>query len=226
MRLDGADFFKCKYFNATLLKIRCVERQRLFGMGATLSYLYCRTCDQGKNIKEELLSEKLRPKRGEGDREIDCVFYDNCLDYAAKKDWKSFKCEDCTIFKPGAIRVMESKDKPKNTRICETEDCGRITLSPGSPFCGVCMAKKSHEARAANNKGCDATENTTSTKAIESAGVDKLVPDIVDPGGDMKIVVSFKDYESILIEIKKLARDQCRSLELQIIYMIKTQLIG
>jgi hypothetical protein len=46
------------------------------------------------------MSQDLRigtPKKGKGERNMDCNFYGACLDFAAKKDWKDFHCDKCRI---------------------------------------------------------------------------------------------------------------------------------
>ncbi|MBN1105192.1 MAG: hypothetical protein JXL84_17395 [Deltaproteobacteria bacterium] len=35
------------------------------------------------------------PHPGEGDRNLDCVYYEACLDLAVLEDWESFHCEGC-----------------------------------------------------------------------------------------------------------------------------------
>jgi len=232
--LKGPDFFTCKRFNSRMLKIRCIERQEenyslnteSFTTSETgLSFEVCSLCDQGKTIRDEIISEKLRPSRGEGKRKIKCVFYnDECLDHAAKQNWKTFNCGKCPLYKNGLepIGVMGKKAKVKNTRICETEECNNITLGPGCPLCPSCMAKKAKQTRDAKKK--NAGENTVMAESKKDKDDYKPNAEIVDPGEDMAIVIRFEKHLPALKAIEKMAEEELRPIDMQIIYMLKQQL--
>ena len=43
-------------------------------------------------------------------RNLDCVRYDKCLDLAIKKNWRSFSCCRCSVFK---AHLEERKERKK-----------------------------------------------------------------------------------------------------------------
>jgi len=57
------DLFYCEHYRCTLRKEVCVKRQelervKLKGGGEAIEFLGCRNCEQGKEIKEEMLVKK------------------------------------------------------------------------------------------------------------------------------------------------------------------------
>ena len=101
---------------------------------------------------------KTKPKKGIGERFLECRHYETCLDIADVQNWKSFNCESCDFYK-AIFKQMETPNRPdilaqigtpekkkENTRICE--HCKeKITLSPTCPLCPSCMAKRSNESK-------------------------------------------------------------------------------
>ena len=43
---------------------------------------------------------KPNPVRKHGDRDLDCPYYDDCLDRAAIANWNDFTCEECPMYHP------------------------------------------------------------------------------------------------------------------------------
>jgi len=229
--LDGPEFFTCERFKTRMLKKRCVERQeddhllqneefKISQIG--LSFEYCKTCEQGQRIRDEIILEKPKPQRGKGDRKRGCFFYNDCLDQTAKKDWKSFNCEGCPLYHPGSGEVM--KDKIKNTRVCETDGCGKITFGPNCPLCPSCMAKKANKKRAANKTVHEKNEKVISNKKQQNETQGQLKVEEASPGDDMTLVIEFRKHGAILKTIREMAEEELRPVDMQVIYMLKNQL--
>lgn len=62
------------------------------------------------------------PSKGKGVRSLGCPFYGQCLDLAARKNWRGFNCERCPFLKMGTDVVNR-----KGERMKMTEDGGRTT---------------------------------------------------------------------------------------------------
>ena len=164
-----------------------------------------------------------KPKKGKGERLLDCPHYQSCLDRAALLNQKSFNCESCgfyieTLQKPPAATV-----KPENTRLCEK--CGKNpTIQPNSPLCASCIGKqawkdgKAKKKRPPNKK---APGSLKRKEATQGKGKHKAV--IVDSERYMEIVFSQK-YSQVLKEVEKLADEEIRTVDEQIIYIVKTYL--
>ena len=185
--LKGPDFFKCEYFNTTMLKQRCVERQEKFkdlpGVNplnpgtqylneTKLSLEKCVNCEQGEEIRVELM--------------------------------------------PGA----DNKHDGENTRICE--ECGENkTITPKHAVCSSCLGKrawsKQNGARRTKKKALKSIKNKKETNDKDKA--EKSLPH-----SDTSLTIEFKEYVSILEDVKKLATEELRPVDLQIIYMLKKQL--
>jgi hypothetical protein len=97
------------------------------------------------------------------------------------------------------------------TRFSKLCECGNPTISPGSPLCPSCMAKRSNENR---KKG-----NSKRAKKKKSPGMDA-------DKGDHKVsptavIVEFGDHQDILEQITRDAREQIRTVAGQIIWTLK-----
>jgi len=100
-----------------------------------------------------------RLKKGQGDRFLECRYYDDCLDLAAIQNWKSFNCESCdfyrSIFKrtePQEIakEMPQDIEKTEDLKLCE--ECGeRPTIHPNSRLCARCLGKRARKDRDKNN---------------------------------------------------------------------------
>lgn len=231
--LDGPEFFKCERFNTRMLKKRCVERQEryytlleeeLLTSEIGFSFDYCKTCEQGQRIRNEVISEKPKPQRGKGDRREICIFYNDCLDQVDRKNWRSFNCEGCPLYRLETGKVMVIKDKIKNTRVCETKGCGKITFNPNCPLCPSCMAKKANEKRAAKKIGHEKNKGIISAKKQQNETQGKLNIKEASLGADMTLTIEFGKHRPILEAIKEMAEEEVRPLDMQVIYMLKRQL--
>ena len=55
--------------------------------------------DQGKAPAETFHTDSLLPNplSGEGDRNLDCTYYESCLDCAIIEAWEDFNCDQCAL---------------------------------------------------------------------------------------------------------------------------------
>lgn len=170
-----------------------------------------------------------RPSRGKGQRDLDCPRYDECLSFAANRHWPSFNCEGCSqeiinkvlanhggVMKPG----NPQKDKltnvdSENTKLCA---CGKPTIRPNSKLCASCMGKLAHKTKKPAEKAVKPaktkTEGYEPQKSTSSA----------QRQADEACSVDFREYASVLSEIEKLAKEEVRPINYQIIHMLKQQL--
>lgn len=87
------------------------------------------------------------------------------------------------------------------------------TISTGSPYCPSCMAKLSHRKRkGSENAPAGVKKKKTPTKP-EPAPLPKTSRDT--------ITIEFKRHISILKEVEKLADQEMRPLDCQILYILK-----
>ena len=78
-----------------------------------------------------------RPTRGDGKRYLDCRYYDDCLGVVGLKNWKSWHCEACDVFR-AFFGIKSVEQKTENKRICES--CHkRPTISAKHPYCASCL---------------------------------------------------------------------------------------
>lgn len=166
-----------------------------------------------------------RPSKGPGDRFLECRLYDECLDVAGLRNWKAWNCGGCDFYKSiFGKKVPENNlkdmstipEKKENTRICE--DCDKTTISPKHPLCASCMAGRSHKKRPPNKKAPASLKRKGST---QSQGKHKA--EIGDSGRDMEVVFKGK-YGKVLKEVEKLAEEEIRTVDEQIIYIVKSYL--
>jgi hypothetical protein len=153
-----------------------------------------------------------KPRKGEGERFFECRYYDSCLDRAALENWRAFNCESCdlyrAIFRGLGKAMIETPENKENTRICET--CGeRPTISPRHRFCPSCMAKMVKHRIIPNR-----SQNKPPLK--ESGHKESSV-----------LTINFHPkYVSLLKQIQDLADGEIRSVESQVIFMLKSYLDG
>jgi hypothetical protein len=104
-------------------------------------------------------------------------------------------------------------------RLCK--DCGeKPPMSPHSPYCSSCMQKRAIKARIKSKKASKgekgegpAVRSTARRKETSKAGT------VVMP-------VDFGRHREVLEAIVKLAEEEMRPLEVQIIYILKRYLKG
>jgi hypothetical protein len=151
------------------------------------------------------------PLKGKGHRELNCDLYETCLDLAAKNNWKAFNCEGCL------------KDKLTNTEIEKHVDiklcaCGSPVIHPNSKLCASCLGKMAHKNKKAPEKPVKPPKTKT-----EGCKPQKSTRPVQRKAG-ATCTVDFGKYASILKEVKKLADEDMRPLDLQIVYMLNSQL--
>ena len=160
------------------------------------------------------------PKKGKGERFLDCPHYGSCLDLAAVPNWKAFNCESCDFFKQTGPKdevkeVPKIAEKEESERTCK--ECGeKPTISPGCPYCASCMAVRSHKARPVKKKG--------PVKSKKKDTKDKAEPQKPQQDLNTALTIEFGKYVSVLNEIEKIAEEEVRSVNLQVIYILKNYL--
>jgi len=127
--------------------------------------------------------------------------------------------------------MSEEDKKSENPRMCK--DCGiRPTIQPNSPYCASCLALKGKEARArkkqasqgASKPGKEKQEAQAALKTEKGPTQTIQEEEIVDSGANMELVLKFGKYGHLLKEIERLAEEEVRPVELQVIYMLKRYL--
>lgn len=104
-----------------------------------------------------------------------------------------------------------SEDK---ARLCK--DCGeKPTISPRSPYCSSCMQKRAIEARMKKPKASKREEG--GRPAVRPVPHLKETP----KAGTVVMRVDFGRHREVLGAIVKLAEEEMRPLDVQIIYMLK-----
>ncbi|MBW1795570.1 MAG: hypothetical protein JRJ38_14255 [Deltaproteobacteria bacterium] len=181
------------------------------------------------------MTANANPKPGQGHRNMACDLYENCLDLAAKKDWEGFNCESCTYWGQGQSKDDSLRpEKKENARLC---DCGKITLSPNCPYCPSCMAKRSNKGRSAKKESKPkrprgrppkkrATESPTETPKKEKTTHGMPKPEKATVGPYTALTIDFGKYSPILRAVEKLAEEEMRPIELQVVYILKHYLNG
>ena len=102
-------------------------------------------------------------------------------------------------------------------RLCK--DCGeKPTMSPRSPYCSSCMQKRAIKARMENQKASKRTkkEGATVRAIAHFQGTPKA--------GTAAIRIDFGKNREVLGAIVRLAEEEMRPLEVQIIYILKSYL--
>ncbi|MDQ7838269.1 MAG: hypothetical protein RDU59_07235 [Thermodesulfobacteriota bacterium] len=127
---------------------------------------------------------------------------------------------------------MLENPKPEEqvgVRLCE--DCQeKPTMSPGCPYCPSCMSRRAQKARKLQGSS-PKTPRREAQKGVNKAKLapwDKCLPQPRESftEADTALKVDFGKHAHILREIEKLAEQQIRPVELQVIYMLKTCLDG
>ena len=146
------------------------------------------------------------PKRGRGRRYLDCEVYGACLEIAAVERWENFNCEGCPNFEEGQKGKSMSIEDKKPTKLCET--CGqKPTIQPTSTECASCMAKRSHKKKKARGRPPKNTPKQLTRPTLES-----------------RVVVDFGKHGDILGQVARLADEELRTPELEIIHLLKEHL--
>ena len=163
-----------------------------------------------------------RPKKGKGERALDCPNYETCLDFAAVQNWKAFNCEQCGFYMETLQKPPESTAKQENTRICEK--CGKNpTIQPNSPLCASCIGKQAWKDGKAKKRPPNKKVPASTKRKETTQGQGKHKAEIGQPRAHFEVIFNEK-YSLVLDEVERLAEDQVRTTEEQIIYIIKTYL--
>jgi len=223
--LNKPEYFTCEQFHCRLRIDVCIGRQKANTLALRrepfdhLPYPICYECTQGNNIqleKKAAPDEPVNPKRGRGQRNEPCEFYNICLDLAAKKDWKTFNCESCEHY--GGNKTVT--EKIENKRMC-SKCKDNFTISPANDLCASCMARKSNEARKSNNAGkAKLKALAKSNRKANNKGKGKAEKSILVPIS--KLEINFDHYKILFDQIHDLATEQIRTPEQQILYLLKT----
>lgn len=216
--LKGPEYFYCEKLRCQLKIDVCLQRQRANlkrGKFKPIPFPNCLKCSPGvENLhfkKNGGTMSQEKPSRGKGNRNISCEKYSECLDVAAKKDWKTFNCEKCPLFTANQ-KQMEKPVKIENKRICEK--CGeKPTMQPSSPYCSKCL----HDMKRAK-------QNADSDPKKKNKGTDKPKTLTDQKTADTVAKIDFGKYISVLKEVEKVADKEMRPLGLQVAYMLKKQL--
>ena len=71
----------------------------------------------GQNNEQRDRSNMIGPyELGENEpipRHLNCVNYDSCLSYAARRRWQSFSCLGCRYTSGGKFQDLEVEDEPR-----------------------------------------------------------------------------------------------------------------
>ena len=237
-------FFECDRFNCRMLKKRCLERQKAafdFYRAHVSHYEECKDCPQGEQIKQET-EEPMpapHPVEGEGTKALKCAAYSGCLGLAAKKNWKKFNCDECEYNEADSLEEIDLDDpsgeqpgpdelddlelndeSPESTgtgeevKLCK--ECGeRPPIKPNHPYCAQCMAERSKKKAAESRSKGSGQKTSTNAKAR---------PRKAPQGQDQALTIDFSKYTSILSEVEKLADEEMRPVEMQVIYMLRKSL--
>ena len=225
--LEDPRYFECEKNHAKIKLLHCIGRQRAnqeFSGFGHRPYEECLSCSQGdSNTKfESLLVNDPKPQRGMGSRNLACSLYDDCLGLVSEKDWKSWNCEKCPVYREGneAMEVVAEEKGP--ARICE-ECQQKETITPKSPLCASCLAKRSGGNRKSNRK---ARQGIAMKRKGRGEGKGSGRGEIVAPGGDLKLAIDFSGHPAVIQAVREMAEAEIRPVDLQVIYMLKTQLEG
>lgn len=221
--LSGPEYFICEREHCTLRLEACLERQRKNKERIpfmSIPFPGCIGCEQG--MENQLLEESGdaplgAPRRGKGERDINCEHYGTCLDLADSKNWKSFNCESCPLYHPASKKALPAPEKKENTRICE--ECGeRPTITPKHRYCPVCLAYRSNKKRKATQ---DKAKSEKPAPSSQKSPLLKSVAEQAKKKPDTVITVDFGAYPIVLKNIKNLAEKEVRTISEEIIYIAK-----
>lgn len=120
--------------------------------------------------------------------------------------------------RPGDDRgKAEAADSHIEKSLCEK--CGeKPTIHPNSKLCASCLAKKKYEN---GGPGSRPGKESRTAKGAASQGGQKAAEAPL-----RRISIDFGKYAPIIDDLKALAEKETRTLELQIIHILKTYLAG
>ena len=220
--LDSPEYFFCERFRCKLRISVCLGRQRANAERRPIDpipYADCLDCEQGRRNQASCKpcdGVKGKPVRGRGERKEDCEHYEDCLSFAARRDWKTFTCSQCPLNQKEEGVMAETKKV--NTRICETLGCGKVTLNTNCPLCASCMAKRR------NNKGVENGKAAVENKGVKTLMPSQHPPEILQPRGDTEVKIDFSKHTGLFESLSAIADREFRPVELQILFMLKSYL--
>ena len=182
------------------------------------------------------------PKRGRGRRHSGCEMYSACLGIAAVERWGNFNCEGCPELLEfdkaraedplggGSVLVGQQKEssmQDKKPALCE-ECKTKPVISLGSRLCASCMAIRSNKDRKKIQKAGGRPKGRPKktppqSKSSPRPGI-KDYMDRMEAKTEPVITVHFDEHKEILEEISRLAGEETRTLELQVIHLLKSSL--
>jgi hypothetical protein len=179
------------------------------------------------------------PKRGHGRRHLNCEMFSACLEIAAVGNWKDFHCEGCPELLEfdaapskdplgGSSFLVGQQKEPlmqdKKPVLCE--ECGvKPPMSVNGRLCASCMARRSNVNRSKKKTGKKKTKKAPpKPKSSPKPGIKEYMDRMETKVEEPVITVHFGEYKEILGQIKRLAGEETRSLELQIIHLLKRSL--
>jgi len=173
---------------------------------------------------------RISPQEGEGERNFDCSHYAACEDQAAREDWIDFHCEDCPRFKleededlsDGTLEeeaAMKSQEPKPRQDLCEM--CGVKPRLKTVPYCGSCLAKRG-AAKRAKEKALEGAQEPKKKVGRPRGTRHRPEPESPPPAKETALTVDFRKYPGLLNEVKKLAEDEIRSPDQQVIYIVKS----
>lgn len=154
-----------------------------------------------------------RPLTGKGEKNVSCEKYKECLDITANKNWKTFNCEGCGYFKTGQKEGQQAQ-KVDDKMLCEK--CGeRPSMGKFSIYCSPCL----NSFKTAKKKGPKGSKKKKVTN-------DKAKSQKPKKTAATAITIDFGKYVSILHKIEKIADEEMRPVNMQIVYMLKKHLVN
>lgn len=242
--LDDPEYFHYEKLDDRLRVDICIGRQKANEADEALTpipYTECEGCSQGQKnwVKDQpYMNTQIKPRQGNGYRNESCPNYSECLAIAAKKEWGNFTCihckntricEECNekiTINPSnrycasclGKKANADRQEVQNTRICEV--CKeRTTIRANNSYCASCLSKIP-----AKNKPRK-SEKMAGERKIKSFKTNgKGHPEISSPRGDFEVTICFEKYESIFQEVKRLADEEMRPFDLQVLYILKKHL--
>lgn len=112
---------------------------------------------------------------------------------------------------------MDTTKQPKAKKMEEKKLCEKCgdnpPMSKSSKYCSPCL-----------NSFKQAKKKATETLPTKKATSDKETPEKAPKTADAAVVIEFGKYASVLTEVEKLADEEMRPVDMQVIYMLKKQL--
>lgn len=112
---------------------------------------------------------------------------------------------------------LETVRDPEIKKMDDKKLCKKCSEKPAiskfSPYCSPCL----NSFKTVKKKAPEVLKK-------KKAGSDKAKPEKARKTANAAVVIEFGKYDSILNEVKNLANDQMRPLDMQILFMLKKQL--